>query len=220
MGKWKKVDAYGNSLESAPNSDWDLNEGWAYRKNGRGASTTFNMDDWNIVKEVFDVVSNQTNSNELSKNPYPLFKFTNPQRYTGVNSDTLTITKVPLTFDDLKYRVKLSTPAYACDTIVFSDCANLNVTAMADTDNDGVPDYVDLDSDNDGIPDKVEGCDIDTDNDGIPNCLDSDSDNDGCDDVIEAGLLTTMVIPILDQKNCMLILVVRLLVVLTGIQIL
>ena len=59
--------------------------------------------------------------------------------------------------------------------------------ARSDSDNDGVPDYIDLDSDNDGIPDIVEGCDIDTDGDGIPNCLDLDSDGDGCNDVLESG---------------------------------
>jgi len=55
-----------------------------------------------------------------------------------------------------------------------------------DTDNDGVPDYIDLDSDNDGILDSIETT-IDTDSDGIPNYRDLDSDNDLCSDVIEAG---------------------------------
>ncbi|MFN5418900.1 MAG: Ig-like domain-containing protein, partial [Sphingomonadales bacterium] len=63
-----------------------------------------------------------------------------------------------------------------------------------DTDNDGIPNYLDLDSDNDGIPDSIEdaGCNgtapctpTDTDNDGTPNYLDLDSDNDGIPDSIE-----------------------------------
>ena len=85
------------------------------------------------------------------------------------------------------------------------------------TDNDGIPNHLDLDSDNDGIADVIEagGTDSDndgkadgiaetitdgipssagtgltpttTDNDGIPNYLDLDSDNDGIYDIIEAG---------------------------------
>ncbi|MEY3324683.1 MAG: hypothetical protein RLZ11_997, partial [Bacteroidota bacterium] len=63
-----------------------------------------------------------------------------------------------------------------------------------DSDNDGTPDYLDLDSDNDGIPDSVEdaGCTgtapctpTDTDGDGVPNYLDLDSDNDGIPDSVE-----------------------------------
>ena len=95
--------------------------------------------------------------------------------------------RTPLSYDDKNFRVVLTTPGFKCDTTVVSVCANLQVESMSDTDEDGVPDYVDLDSDNDGIPDLFEGCDIDTDGDGLPNCLDSDSDGDGCDDVLEAG---------------------------------
>ncbi|MFT0157164.1 gliding motility-associated C-terminal domain-containing protein, partial [Tenacibaculum ascidiaceicola] len=57
-----------------------------------------------------------------------------------------------------------------------------------DTDNDGIPDAMDVDDDNDGIPDVEEGDGlVDTDNDGIPDSLDLDSDNDGINDVIEGG---------------------------------
>ncbi|RSC93801.1 T9SS type B sorting domain-containing protein [Tenacibaculum singaporense] len=57
-----------------------------------------------------------------------------------------------------------------------------------DTDNDGIPDAIDVDDDNDGIPDVEEGDGlVDTDNDGIPDSLDLDSDNDGINDVIEGG---------------------------------
>ncbi|MFH2005235.1 MAG: hypothetical protein ABI333_01485 [bacterium] len=58
-----------------------------------------------------------------------------------------------------------------------------------DTDNDGVPDYLDPDSDNDGISDRLEAGDSDvstapqdTDGDGIPDFRDNDSDNDGISD--------------------------------------
>ena len=82
-----------------------------------------------------------------------------------------------------------------------------------DSDGDGIADQNDLDSDNDGIPDFVEsqglnvitlsnvdvnadGIDdafgagltpADNDNDGIPNYLDLDSDNDGIHDLDESG---------------------------------
>ncbi|MBR8538062.1 tandem-95 repeat protein, partial [Carboxylicivirga sediminis] len=62
-----------------------------------------------------------------------------------------------------------------------------------DSDNDGIPDYLDEDSDNDGITDLIEGnindlCnDVpqDTDNDGTPDYLDEDSDNDLVSDLDE-----------------------------------
>ena len=125
--------------------------------------------------------------NYVATNPYPLFKFNSPQLYTCVTNDTLTISTVPITFDNLNYRVLVSTPAFVCDTVVASSCSNLQVEPMSDTDGDGIPDYVDYDSDNDGVLDAVEGCIIGTDSDGVPNCLDLDSDGDGCNDVIEAG---------------------------------
>ncbi|WMS87295.1 Ig-like domain-containing protein [Pleionea litopenaei] len=76
-----------------------------------------------------------------------------------------------------------------------------------DSDNDGIPDYIDRDSDNDGIPDALENefafrtvslskamsyqrmMAIDTDGDGILNHVDPDSDNDGLSDAIEAQIV-------------------------------
>lgn len=55
-----------------------------------------------------------------------------------------------------------------------------------DTDDDAIPDYLDLDTDNDGIPDEVELTD-DPDVDGIGNWRDIDSDGDSKLDVVEAG---------------------------------
>ena len=92
----KRIDLYGSLSEEARNSEWDTEEGWAYRKNGRGASTNFNMDDWTIVKKAFTLVgSNVVNGNDVVSNPYPIFKFSNPQRYIGVDTDTLTIQRIP-----------------------------------------------------------------------------------------------------------------------------
>jgi gliding motility-associated-like protein len=62
-----------------------------------------------------------------------------------------------------------------------------------DTDQDGIPDYLDLDTDNDGIYDADESgtnsVNVDIDTDGIKNFRELDSDNDQCSDVIEAGYL-------------------------------
>ena len=56
-----------------------------------------------------------------------------------------------------------------------------------DTDNDGIPDYLDIDSDNDGIFDVIEtgNGDLDTNNDGVLNQEDSgykDENRDGMHD--------------------------------------
>lgn len=94
----------------------------------------------------------------------------------------------------------------------FSGNGNNVVQHAFDVDQDGVPNFIDLDSDNDGIYDIVE-CgygNLDTNNDGqynaldanydastvitlldsdgdsIPNCFDVDSDNDGIIDLIES----------------------------------
>ncbi|RIA10382.1 gliding motility-associated-like protein [Flavobacteriaceae bacterium MAR_2010_72] len=63
-----------------------------------------------------------------------------------------------------------------------------DVDPSADSDGDGVPDYLDadysgfVDTNNDGVNDN-----FDTDLDGIADHLDNDADNDGCNDVLEAG---------------------------------
>jgi hypothetical protein len=61
-----------------------------------------------------------------------------------------------------------------------------------DVNTDGVddPDYLDTDSDNDGIPDSVElggPAPVDSDSDGTPDYRDTDSDDDGTGDAIEFG---------------------------------
>ena len=82
------------------------------------------------------------------------------------------------------------------DTILYKICDEDNLCAEAyivitvkstlDTDNDNVPNDIDVDDDNDGILDIDETLIADSDNDGIPNYLDIDSDNDGILDNIEA----------------------------------
>ncbi len=66
------------------------------------------------------------------------------------------------------------------------------VDGVLDTDNDGTPNFRDLDSDNDGITDAIErgtngASPVDTDNDGTSDFKDLDSDNDGITDAIEKG---------------------------------
>jgi hypothetical protein len=71
----------------------------------------------------------------------------------------------------------LASPALDADGDGFSDSAE----GLADTDGDGLPDYLDSDSDGDGIPDNLEGF-VDTDADGAPNFRDPDSDGDSLPD--------------------------------------
>ena len=61
-----------------------------------------------------------------------------------------------------------------------------SIEGTEDFDGDGTPNYIDLDSDGDGIPDSIEG-NIDTDGDGQPDYLDLDSDNDGIPDSVEGA---------------------------------
>lgn len=58
------------------------------------------------------------------------------------------------------------------------------VEGQADSDGDGLPNYLDDDSDNDGVSDLLEGVG-DNDEDGIPSYLDDDSDGDGILDSVE-----------------------------------
>ena len=106
----------------------------------------------------------------------------------------------------------LSTTATVTDTIFsenafrylrFGKGANANredyridavaVLQCTDTDNDGIPDYLDLDSDNDGIPDIIEAGGTDANDDGrVDNIngdgiLINDTDNDGLDDAVDGN---------------------------------
>jgi len=89
-------------------------------------------------------------------------------------------------------------PRFDCplwsDADADGDCisdADEGSIALVDTDNDSIPDYLDLDSDGDGIPDAIEGggCagrgHIDSDADGVLDFRDPDSDGNGIEDSIE-----------------------------------
>ncbi|MBK9262615.1 MAG: DUF11 domain-containing protein [Polyangiaceae bacterium] len=85
-----------------------------------------------------------------------------------------------------------------CGDAIDNDCDGTTDEGCLDSDNDGIPDEVeiqvgtdpmDADSDDDGVPDGQEpDWDQDTDGDGLINALDSDSDNDGLFDGTEMGL--------------------------------
>jgi hypothetical protein len=78
------------------------------------------------------------------------------------------------------------------DTDADGDGISDSVEGSADSDSDGVQDYLDVDSDNDGISDAVETA-ADRDGDGIANFRDLDVDNDGIFDIVEARIGMTEV---------------------------
>ena len=108
--------------------------------------------------------------------------------YAGATTADLTVSNLDVSVLSYQYRVLLNNIAYACDPVTTSDVVGF--VLLDDTDNDGVPDLVDVDDDNDGILDTVEDdgiTDRDTDGDGTPDRIQLDSDSDGCFDVTEGG---------------------------------
>ncbi|MDF5690152.1 invasin domain 3-containing protein [Aquirufa aurantiipilula] len=77
-----------------------------------------------------------------------------------------------------------------------NDCIPDRIELGADGDGDELANFRDLDSDGDGIPDQVESvvCDnlVDTDKDGTKDFEDLDSDGDGIPDTLEAGATPTV----------------------------
>jgi len=63
-----------------------------------------------------------------------------------------------------------------------STSGTISAISLTDADNDGIPDYLDLDSDNDGIPDNIEAQTTL----GYIAADDNDADNDGLDDAYDA----------------------------------
>ncbi|RXK50819.1 T9SS type B sorting domain-containing protein [Aquirufa rosea] len=76
-----------------------------------------------------------------------------------------------------------------------NDCIPDRIELGADGDGDEIPNFRDLDSDNDGMPDSLEAGECqnprDSDQDGLHDFEDNDSDNDGIPDVVEAGRIPT-----------------------------
>ncbi|MBC8753667.1 hypothetical protein H2O64_03240, partial [Kordia sp. YSTF-M3] len=79
---------------------------------------------------------------------------TNPT-YAGFNTNTLTLTNVPISYNGNVYQLIVTHSENSC-ILIDSQNANLAVSTISDVDNDGVNDDVDLDNDNDGILDTVE----------------------------------------------------------------
>jgi gliding motility-associated-like protein len=129
--------------------------------------------------------------------------------YAGATSADLTVSNLDLSVLSYQYRVLVSNLAYACDPVTTSEVVGF--VLLEDTDNDGVPDLVDVDDDNDGILDTVEDngvTDRDTDGDGTPDRIQLDADSDGCFDVTEGGftdngmgMLGTSVPPVVDADG-------------------
>jgi hypothetical protein len=70
------------------------------------------------------------------------------------------------------------------------ECASVLWSLCFDSDQDGQPDYMEIDSDNDGLTDTLEAGQnpsfpLDSDRDGLPDYRDGDSDNDGIPDAQE-----------------------------------
>ncbi len=88
----------------------------------------------------------------------------------------------------------LDTAAFGFSVDEYMD--NIRVEEARDTDNDGIPDHLDIDSDGDGLDDADEitvGTDPyifeDADADGLADHFDPDDDNDGILDSIECGFI-------------------------------
>ena len=102
-----------------------------------------------------------------------------------VNSDGTWSLNIPFALPEGIYQIEVTVTDPVGNTSVGSPATlTIQPVLLTDSDNDGVPDAIDLDDDNDGIPDLIEG-QLDTDGDGIPDNRDLDSDNDGIADIIE-----------------------------------
>lgn len=63
------VDVYGEQDVNGDGTPWDYTDSWAYRQNGTGPSTTFNVGEW--VVPGLGTLDGET-SNETAANPFPL----------------------------------------------------------------------------------------------------------------------------------------------------
>ncbi|OUS09726.1 hypothetical protein A9Q93_13515, partial [Nonlabens dokdonensis] len=73
--------------------------------------------------------------------------------FSGFNTDALTLTNVPLSYNGRDFQLVVSHSDNSCTLL---DTQNSNLIVSPDSDNDGIGDDVDLDDDNDGILDSVE----------------------------------------------------------------
>ena len=174
------VDVFGTPGKDGSGELWDYTLGWAYRKDGRIYSATFNVNDWKTCRGC----SLGSSFNDEMDNPFPLSGFAGAPTFEDVDTDNLTLKNATATLDGVRIRRAVLDPAYACLPESGGDCIRVGI--FLDNDKDGIIDEIDLDDDNDGILDSLE-TEGDTDGDGIPNHFDLDSDGDGCLDAVEAG---------------------------------
>ena len=125
------------------------------------------------------------------ENPSPgnsTFPYDNYGGAVSVNADRLLISAMgDDTTGDNSGRAYLYEPDSDGDGI-----ADSVETITADSDSDGVPDYLDLDSDDNGIPDAIEvgsnpANPADGDGNAVPDFRDLDNDGDGVLDTVEIG---------------------------------
>ncbi len=112
--------------------------------------------------------------------------------WTGVNTQTVVATDTELSGGNTIY---YSQGASKVDIVIDAggrEAVAFGIFLTCDSDNDGVPNHLDLDADNDGIPDLVEAGGIDTDGNGrvdYPTPGDPtsmvDADNDGLADALD-----------------------------------
>ncbi|MGY0392268.1 hypothetical protein ACW5R3_06920 [Bizionia sp. KMM 8389] len=143
-----------------------------------------------VVEISIDNASNFFNYRSYNSDPTNLFCNDVPPSDIQINEDLASISgtayvTVLLTEDDLD-----GIPAELEDENLDDDFNP--ATNPTDTDDDGIPDYLDVDDDGDNVLTTVELADpnedgdndpltnpLDTDGDGIPNYLDTDDDQDG-----------------------------------------
>jgi hypothetical protein len=148
------------------------------------------------------------NSNSSSTIKGQIKAFTDDNSSIIINNIFNTMDRYDAFFKAKSNRTRIS---FKTDT---TQDINISMVEVLNSDNDDIPDFLDLDSDNDGIPDNIEaqttqdyivpngvederGVDtayptgltpIDTDGDAEADYIDTDSDNDGTPDIDESGL--------------------------------
>ncbi|VAW12032.1 internalin, putative, partial [hydrothermal vent metagenome] len=173
---------------TVPN-DLDGNGTPDFQEAGTGASITTDPVDQDFIlsgSAIFTAAaSGDTFQWEVSTDGVNWNTLTDDATYSGTTTTSLTVTISTINTFFEEYRLRATNIAYACDPGANSLSASYN--SLADTDNDGVFDIIDVDDDNDGIFDTVEGEFTDSNLDGIPDRISLDADSDSCADTVEAG---------------------------------
>jgi len=173
---------------TTPN-DLDNNGIYDFQEAGAVANITTDPVDQDFVlggSATFDATSDgDTYQWEASTDGVNWTILTDDGKYSGTDTQSLTVSSLVIPDYYFDYRVVATNAAFVCDPGDASASASYNI--LADTDEDSVFDIVDDDDDNDGILDTVEGMVTDSNLDGRPDRISLDSDSDSCADVREAG---------------------------------